>query len=72
MANLYKLFIISGLILILIGFFLFLSNKFNIPIIRLPGDILIKKENFHFYFPLTSCFLISIFLFVVFYLFRSK
>ncbi|MDD5060281.1 MAG: DUF2905 domain-containing protein [Candidatus Omnitrophica bacterium] len=72
MANLYKLFILSGLILILIGFFLFLSNKFNIPIGRLPGDILIKKENFYFYFPLTSCVLISIFLFVVFYLFRSK
>ncbi len=29
---------------------------------KLPGDILIKKENFTFYFPLTTSILISIFL----------
>jgi hypothetical protein len=26
---------------------------------RLPGDISIEKENFHFYLPLTTCLLLS-------------
>ncbi|NOQ85944.1 MAG: DUF2905 family protein, partial [Deltaproteobacteria bacterium] len=29
---------------------------------RLPGDIIIKKEHFSCYFPLTSCIIISIIL----------
>ncbi|MGN6547945.1 MAG: DUF2905 domain-containing protein [Aureliella sp.] len=29
---------------------------------RLPGDIVIERENFHFYFPLTTCILISLLL----------
>jgi hypothetical protein len=33
----------------------------RIPYIgRLPGDILIKRDNFTFYFPLTTCILISL------------
>jgi len=27
---------------------------------RLPGDIVIKRQNFTFYFPLTTCLLISL------------
>jgi hypothetical protein len=27
---------------------------------RLPGDIAIDRENFHFYFPITTCFLLSV------------
>jgi len=42
---------------------------------RLPGDILIEKENYRFYFPLASCLLVSIILTIVinivFYLFRK-
>jgi len=26
---------------------------------RLPGDIIIKRDNFQFYFPITTCILIS-------------
>ena len=29
---------------------------------RLPGDIVIERENFRFYFPLASCILISLLL----------
>jgi hypothetical protein len=34
---------------------------------RLPGDILIKKENYTFYFPLMTCILVSGILSLIFY-----
>lgn len=37
---------------------------------RLPGDIVIERENFRFYFPITSTIIISIVLSLLFWLFR--
>ena len=53
-----KLFIAIGAILIIIGL-LFLFN-IKIPLGRLPGDIVIKKENFTFAFPLMTSIIISV------------
>jgi len=62
-----KTLIFFGAILILLGLIFSFAEK--IPYFgRLPGDILIKKENFTFYFPLGTSILISIILSVVFYL----
>ena len=55
-----KIFVIVGIGFILFGGLLFLMQKFNIPIGRLPGDIFIKKENFSFYLPITTCVLVSL------------
>ncbi|HBM16876.1 MAG TPA: DUF2905 domain-containing protein [Lentisphaeria bacterium] len=53
--------IILGVVLIVAGLILFFYNK--IPFIgRLPGDIRITGENSSFYFPITSCIIISIIL----------
>jgi hypothetical protein len=30
------------------------------PLGRLPGDLLIEKENFKFYFPITTCLIVSV------------
>lgn len=61
--------ILLGVFLILIGLFLVIGDK--IPWIgRLPGDIIIKKEKFSFYFPITTCIIISILLTLVFTLLR--
>ncbi len=38
---------------------------------RLPGDILIRRENFTFYFPLTTSLLASLALTLLFWLFRK-
>ena len=64
-----KIFILIGIIFIIIGIILYFFKDF--PLFHLPGDIVIKKENFSFYFPITSSILISIVLSVVFY-FLSK
>jgi len=62
-----KTLIFVGTLLILIGLIFSLGEK--IPYLgRLPGDILIKKENFTFYFPLGTCILLSIIFSIIFYL----
>ena len=63
-----KVLIILGTVLVLIG--LIYPYLINLGIGRLPGDIVIKKENFNLYFPLTSAIIISIVLSIIFRLFR--
>lgn len=58
-----KLLMIIGGIILIIGFLM----QF-IKIGKLPGDIMIKKENTTFYFPLMTSILLSVILSVVFYL----
>ena len=55
-----KLFIFSGAFLIFTGLMLIIFNKAGINIGKLPGDILVQRGNFTFYFPLVTCILISI------------
>ena len=68
MGNLYRLFIFAGAVLIIIGAVLFILQKLHIPLGRLPGDIVISKEKFTFYFPITTSIIISIVLSLLFYL----
>lgn len=42
----------------------------RIPLGRLPGDFYVQKSNFTFYFPLTTCILLSVVLTLVFWLLR--
>lgn len=65
-----KLLVLIGVFIILMGLLLMVGDK--IPYLgRLPGDILIKKEKFTFYFPLTTSILISILLTLLFTLLRK-
>jgi len=57
-----------GFLIIFLGLILNLISKFNLPV--LPGDILIKKENFTFYFPIVTSILISILLTIILNLFK--
>ncbi|KTD19238.1 DUF2905 domain-containing protein [Legionella jordanis] len=53
-----KLLLILGIILILMAALWPLLKKF--PLGRLPGDIVIQKGNFTFYFPITTCIILSL------------
>ena len=65
-----RFLIILGLILALIGLLLIFSEK--IPWIgRLPGDILIKRGKWTFYFPLATSILLSILITLLLNLFRK-
>ncbi|MCX7121655.1 MAG: DUF2905 domain-containing protein [Gammaproteobacteria bacterium] len=63
-----RLFIILGIICILIGVSWPFIKKLHLG--HLPGDIAIQKQNFSFYFPITTCIIISIVVSVLFWLFR--
>lgn len=54
------------------GLILHYSHLFSfLHLGRLPGDIRIKRESFSFYFPLTTCILLSILLSLIVYIFRK-
>jgi hypothetical protein len=68
-----KLFIILGAVFLAVGLWLILAphlsfGKFG----RLPGDIHIKRDNFTFYFPLTTCILVSLLLTLLFSILSRK
>jgi len=63
--------------LFIIGMFFILTAVFvergiKLPFGRLPGDIIIRREKFAFYFPLTTGIIISIILTVIFTLLRKR
>ena len=71
MASLGKMLILFGVVLALLGGLLLLAGK--IPFLgRLPGDIVIRRERWSFYFPLTTSIVISILLTLLFSLFGRR
>jgi hypothetical protein len=65
-----KLFVILGIVMIIIGVGFMFGDK--IPYIgKLPGDISIKRENFSFYFPITTSIIISVILTILFSIFKK-
>ena len=69
MAPLGKILLVCGLVLAGIGLLFMLSDRIG-WIGKLPGDIIIKRENVTFYFPLVTCIIISVVLSLLFWLFR--
>ena len=61
--------IILGLALLAAGLAWPVISK--LPLGRLPGDILIDRPGFKFFFPLTTCILVSLVLGLVAWLFRK-
>jgi len=52
-----KILILMGIIIVLAGVLWPYISK--LPLGRLPGDIIIEKENFRFYFPIVTMILLS-------------
>lgn len=71
MEQIGKFLVITGLVIMAVGGLLVLSGKVS-WIGRLPGDIIIEKKNFTFYFPLATSVLISIILTLIFWLIGRK
>ena len=69
MGDLGRLLMIAGGAILLVG--ALLSFGARLPWLgRLPGDIVIERPNFRFYFPLATSILISIILSLIFAVFR--
>ena len=62
-----KIIILIGVVLIVIGLMMLYAGK--VPFLgKLPGDIVIRKKNFTFYFPLASGIVLSILATLILYL----
>ena len=59
-ANTGKYIILAGALVVIIGLIVYFFHDKLHWIGRLPGDIRIEKENFRFYFPITTMILLSI------------
>ena len=62
-----KIFILIGVIFILIG--LLYPYLSTLGLGKLPGDIVIERKNFNFYFPITTSIILSILVSLLFKIF---
>jgi len=64
MEGLGKILLIVGGIIVVLGLILVFSQ--HVPFIgKLPGDILIKKNGFSFYFPIVTMLILSILITII-------
>ena len=61
-----RILITLGAALLILGLLWPLLGKLGLG--KLPGDIVVRRDNFNFYFPITTCILISVFLSGLFWL----
>jgi hypothetical protein len=62
METIGRFLMLAGILILLMGGLIFLFTKLGIPLGQLPGDIRIVGKKGSFYFPLTTCILISLIL----------
>lgn len=59
-GTLGKMLLVVGVLIVLMGLIFIFLGRLGLG--RLPGDIIVEKGNFVFYFPLVTCVVISIIL----------
>ena len=73
LPSLGKTLILFGLILAAVGLLILLADRFSfLRIGRLPGDIVYRRGNFTFYFPLVTSILVSLLLTLLFWVFGRR
>ena len=66
-TDLGKLLVFLGATIIIVGLVLVLIGRTNLPLGRLPGDIVYRGKNTVFYFPLATSILLSVVLSILLY-----
>jgi preprotein translocase subunit SecY len=67
MGDLGRMLVFVGGLILILGIVLILAGKVNLPVGRLPGDIVYRGKNTTFYFPLMTSILLSVILSLVLY-----
>lgn len=60
MSGMGKILVLVGIVIVVIGTVIWLAGDKISWFGNLPGDIRVEKENFKFYFPVTSMILLSV------------
>ena len=69
--NVGRLLILAGVVLVALGVIVMLAGRFT-PFGRLPGDIVFRRGNFTFYFPVVTSIVLSVLLTLVLWLFSRR
>lgn len=72
MSDIGKVLIGLGLLLVLLGGLLVIGGRLNLPLGRLPGDIVYRGKNTNIYFPIVTSILLSILVSLVLWLFSRR
>jgi len=64
-----RLLVVLGLLLLIAGIAWPWLTKLGL--FRLPGDIVIERDNFRFYFPITTMIIVSVVVSLLLWLFRK-
>ena len=67
MTEFGKLLVVFGIVLLVGGLLLILFGRTNLPLGRLPGDLIYRGKHSTFYFPLATSILVSVLLSIVLY-----
>ncbi|MGB5087234.1 MAG: DUF2905 domain-containing protein [Methylocystis silviterrae] len=63
-----KFLIIAGLVMVGLGLLWMVGERFGLG--RLPGDIVVQRGNFKFYFPLATSLILSVVISLLLWLFN--
>ena len=69
MSNTQKILITAGILIIIIGLTWPWISK--LPFGKLPGDIVVDKPGFKFYFPITSMIILSVVMSLIIWLIKK-
>ena len=73
LPSLGKLLIMIGVVFVGVGILLLFSDRLSfLRIGRLPGDVIYRRGNFTFYFPIVTSILLSLILTLAFWLFGRR
>jgi hypothetical protein len=66
-----RMLVIAGIVLLGLGLLVMLAGRF-LPLDRMPGDLVYRRGNFTFHFPLVTSILLSVLLTAVMWLFSRR
>jgi preprotein translocase subunit SecY len=67
MSDVGRMLVLLGGLILIVGLVFIFAGRLNLPVGRLPGDIVYRGKHTTFYFPLMTCIVLSIILSLVLY-----
>jgi Protein of unknown function (DUF2905) len=70
--SLGRVLIVIGVVIACVGLLITLAEKANLPLGRLPGDLVLRGKHSTVYFPIVTCLLLSVLASVVMWLLNRR
>lgn len=70
--NLGRVLIVAGLVIAALGVLILALNRLNLPVGRLPGDVVWRGKHTTVYFPWVTCLLLSLLATIFFWLINRR